>query len=167
MSVIAVRKHESGYTMSADSITIHGWNTKDNGMLTKHVKLVNVNGMVLGSSGSVEETSLFSIFLETHQPEEADKLSVVRVLSDFSKWKESLTGDRKVEDHYLLGFKGAVYRIMGFCVMEVNEFDAIGYGYREALTALALGHSTEKAIQVACELSAYCSLPVHTVRKNR
>ena len=162
MSIVAVKINEKGFTMSADSICVRGW-TQEKGERTDVTKLVRVNGLALGFAGYASEGILLSIFSQTRQPAGPTHEAIINFLAEFSEWKNKRTGESKIENQYLIGFKGKAFRCHGWAVMEVKTFEAVGAGEDFALSAMHLGHSTEEAVKVACELSAFCELPAITI----
>lgn len=164
MSVVAVKVTEKGYTISADSIGVIGY-TQTRGDNINMVKLKEVNGLVIGGVGYSEETSLLYLFSETRKPESSSELALLTFLSEFSEWKNKKTGKYYGGNHYIIGLKDRVYSVMGYDVIPVTKFAAIGAGMDFALAALLLDQSPEEAVKVAIELSVYCEGPVRTISK--
>jgi len=50
-------------------------------------------------------------------------------------------------------------------VHKVNTYMAIGAGMSNAMAALYLGHSAEKAVETAIELSTQCEAPILVINK--
>jgi 20S proteasome alpha/beta subunit len=73
----------------------------------------------------------------------------------------------EMEATALLFTKGHIYRSDGHKFYEVNDEPvAIGSGSRYALTALRMGKSAKKAIEIACQMDCYSGGQI-TVRKVR
>ena len=157
MSVVAVRINKDTIEVSADSILVQGW-TK----LEKSTKLIHINDMHIGFSGTSEEGGLFKLYCATRKPEQASEGSIVNFFSEFSDWKNNKTGVSSLNNQYILIFNKKVFDIYHFDVREIVNYTAIGAGMEFALAALHLGHTSEDAVKVACDLSVYCSTPVHT-----
>ena len=165
MSVVAVRVLGNKFEMSSDSIMIHGWasQTKDNTF--KYAKMFRTNDMVVGCVGNVSESTSFSLFLKDH------KLSNLRLgeealqqlIWDFKKWKFEITGNEdELQNQMIIGTKFGVWLFFGVSCLEITSNFAIGAGEDFARGALAMGANTQKACEVACELSAFCEYPVKT-----
>jgi ATP-dependent protease HslVU (ClpYQ) peptidase subunit len=159
MSIVACRILENGFDIVADSITTRG-NTQTKGQTTTRSKLFEVNEMIIGGVGFARESALFHLFAKTHTPVRADESGFLEYLSEFSDWKKKKTNDANLENSYLVGYRGKVFVLNQWLVEEVRTFEAIGAGERFALAALHLGHSAEKAVETAIELSIYCEYPI-------
>lgn len=164
MSVVTAKVTETGFEMAADSISVRGW-TQSKGKEQAHSKLVEVNGMVIGSSGTCEEASLMQLFCTTRKPSGTASSDLLEFLSEFADWKKKKTDSHGVHNQYLFGINGSVFRVEGWWVDEVETFQAIGAGMDYALAALHLGRSAKAAVEIACELSIYCEPPVKIIRK--
>ena len=164
MSVVACRINENGYQMAADSITVRG-SLQTKGQTTDHVKLYEANGMVIGGVGRAAENSLFRLFAETHRPTNPDELAMLEFISEFAEWKKRKTDNADLQNSYLLGFQGVVFATERWHVHRVKTYMAIGAGMSFALAALYLGHSAEKAVETAIELSIMCEGPIIVIEK--
>jgi ATP-dependent protease HslVU (ClpYQ) peptidase subunit len=159
MSVVACKITDTGYEIAADSITVRGITQTKN--QTDHVKLYETNGMVIGGVGSAEENSLMRLFAETHRPSGADEYSILDFLSEFVEWKKKKTdNNNSFRNSFMIGFQGCVFTAEQWHVHKVNTYMAIGAGMSYALAALYLGHSAEKAVETAIELSTQCEAPI-------
>ncbi len=155
MSVVCCRVNEDSIEIAADSIVCRGWMKS-----TDNVKLHRVNNMIVGSSGYVEESSLFLLFAETHSPTSPDTRGIIEFLTEFSQWKQKVNNTWGIGNSYILVYKGKAYGIYSFEVTEINTYFAIGAGVEFATAALHLGNSPKKAVEVACELSCMCAQPI-------
>lgn len=164
MSVVACRITENGYEIAADSITVRGiTQTKSQ---TDHVKLYETNEMVIGGVGSAEENSLMRLYAETHRPSAADEYSLLEFISEFVEWKKRKTDNNTIfRNAFIIGYQGSVFAVEHWHVHKVNSYMAIGAGMSYALAALYLGHTAEKAVETAIELSTQCEAPIIVIKK--
>lgn len=164
MSVVACKINEKGYEIAADSITVRGiTQTKSQ---TDHVKLFEANEMVIGGVGSAEENSLLRLFSETHRPSGPDEYSMLEFISEFAEWKKRKTDNNgSLRNAFLIGYQGVVFTVEQWHVHKVNSYMAIGAGMSYALAALYLGHTAEKAVETAIELSTLCEAPILVIEK--
>ena len=163
MSVVCCKINETSIDIASDSIIVRGWtqNKSDN----KFSKLFKVNELVIGAVGAAEEASLLHIFSKTHKPKASDEEGILEFLSEFLDWKKKKADSYKLENSYIIVFGGKAYHIHNFFINEILKYEAIGAGEEYALSALYLGHTVEKAVQTACELSIYCELPLVKFRE--
>ena len=49
----------------------------------------------------------------------------------------------------------------------VNKFYSAGSGYREAFSALRLGHTVEEAVECSIAQDLYCGGKIHTMKINK
>ena len=158
MSVVVVKVQLDKIDIAADSITVRGWTqSKDS---NKFSKLAKINGLFLGSVGLAEESSLLQVFCATRRPEGPTEAAIVDFFSEFAEWKNKKIGKYTIENDYLLVVDHRVFQIERFFVHEITDFMAIGAGRDFALAALHLGHDVRRAVEVACELSVFCEMPV-------
>ena len=164
MSVVACRITENGYEIAADSITVRGiTQTKSQ---TDHVKLYETNEMVIGGVGSAEENSLMRLFAETHRPSASEEYALLEFISEYVEWKKRKTDNsNNFRNAFMIGFQGNVFTVEHWHVHKVNSYMAIGAGMSYALAALYLGHSAEKAVETAIELSTQCEAPILVIKK--
>ncbi|MGB1252145.1 MAG: hypothetical protein ACPG8W_16115 [Candidatus Promineifilaceae bacterium] len=159
MAVIVAKITEDGFEIAADSITSIGY-TQSKGQNVSHSKLFETNNMIIGSAGPAEETSLLRLFAGSHRPARADELGIIEFLSEFSDWKNKKVGKSSISSNLLLGYEGKVFATNYWFVSEVLTFQAYGPGRDFALAAMYLGHSAEKAVETAIELSMTCEGPI-------
>ena len=157
MSVVCAKVYKDKIMIAADSIVVSGWtkNTKQD-----FVKLKKINDMILGGSGYCEEQSIMWHYMKTHRPNDSSEKSVLDFMVEFAKWKDEYSGNKTVQNHYILAFDGKLFLIEGLFVSNVKDFCAIGAGEDFALATLHLGHSPKEAVKVACELSCFVSEPI-------
>lgn len=158
MSIVAVKIYEDRIAIASDSITVRGWTQSKS--RNSHSKLVCINNLYIGSAGLAEESSLLQVFCSTRRPEQATESAIINFFSEFSDWKCKKIGNASVTNDWILVMEDKVFLIEGFFVQEVFDFAAIGAGMDFALATLHLGHDVKKAVEIACELSVYCELPV-------
>ena len=157
MSVVAVKVTKNKITIGADSILVSGWTQEKD----KLAKLNKANGMIIGDVGDAEEGALFLLFCKTRKPREASVDAIVEFMSEFQDWMNNKTGESKLSNQYILIIEKKAFMIEGFFIKEVTDYTAIGAGADFALPCLALGHSIEVAIEMACHFSIYCEKPVN------
>jgi ATP-dependent protease HslVU (ClpYQ) peptidase subunit len=158
MSIVCCKINEQTIDIASDSIIVRGY-TQDKGN-NKFSKLFQTNGLTIGACGVAEETSLIQMYCKTRQPRTSDEDSILDFMGDFLDWKKKKTNNYTIDNTYILVCEGKAFSIHRFFVEEVKTFQAIGAGMDYALSALYLGHTVDKAIQTACELSIYCELPM-------
>lgn len=158
MSVVAVKKTEKKIKIAADSIIIYGASQVEKTM--KHSKLIEINGMTIGSVGYCYESALLENYCTTHQPNRATEREVINFFIGFNKYLEELGISKFTNDYLFIYNKTIFYVGAPMLVREVEDFCAIGAGQVEANTALYLGHSPAKAVEVACTLNCFVCSPV-------
>ncbi len=165
MSIVCVKVYDDRAIFASDSIIVRNWlqrksgkNNQENGEFTK---LIQTNGMVIGSVGFADECGLFQLYCSTRNPVGSTELDITNFISEFANWKSDKTGNKEIKNGYLIGFKDKVFGVQGYYVSRVTEYDAIGAGEEFGCAALFLGHTPEEACNVACELSIFCEKPVY------
>ena len=165
MSVVAVKVYEKSIIMSADSIIVHG--EADKTPIGKG-KLFDINGMIIGTSGWASEGVYLSLYAENHTPLSATERDVMKFFAEFGAWKVKEFGEScKIENQYLIAYKGKCFNVGGGYVAEVNDYFAIGYGHQYSEAALYLGHSPQEAVKVACDLCCFVDGPIVTKTMER
>lgn len=162
MSVVAVKVTKKEIIIGADSIRVSGSTQEKD----KMAKLKQINGLVIGSSGTCEEASMFELYCKSRQPKMADEDSIMEFLSEFHEWLRRKVGkvDRLLENSYILVYKKKVFKIESYFIKEVKDYYAIGAGRDFALASLYLGNGIKESIQVSCELSIYCERPINIIK---
>lgn len=157
MSVVAARVYKDKIVMAADSIVVRGWSKR-----TDHdiVKINDINGMIVGSTGYAQELSLMWQYMTTHKPAAATEKDVLAFVVEFSRWKRELIGNGSVDNTYLMAYDGHLFQIQDMLVYEVSEWSAVGAGEDFANAVLYLGNSPRDAVKVACELSCFVAEPI-------
>ena len=159
MSVVAVKIYDKEIIMSADSIIVHG----DDKTPVGRGKIFEVNGMLIGTSGYASEGIHMALFAENHTPLSMDEREITKWMYEFAEWKAKEFGtDKKVENQYIIAYKGKVFYCSGVYIGEVKDYFAIGAGQNYATADLYLGHSPAEAVKVACALSCYVDEPIVT-----
>ena len=159
MSVVVCKVTKDKIEMASDSIVVQGW-TKLNTPQEKVVKMMKYNDMIIGGCGDAEELSLFFHYMKTHTIEEMDEKSVLDFAIEFRRWKKDLTGDNKLENPYIIAYKGKAFAVMGMLIFPINDYYAIGAGQDYALGALYMGATPREAVKTACELCAMVCEPI-------
>lgn len=157
MSVVTARVYKDKIVMAADSIVVRGWSKR-----TDHdiVKINEINGMIVGSTGYAQELSLMWQYMTTHKPATATEKDVLAFVVEFSRWKRELIGNGSVDNTYLMAYDGHLFQIEDMLVYEVSEWSAVGAGEDFANAVLYLGNSPRDAVKVACELSCFVAEPI-------
>ena len=162
MSVVAGKIYEDKLVVAADSIVVRGWSKRTDNFS----KLVSINDMIIGGTGSAEEISLLVHFAKTHRPETASERDVLEFIVEFSKWKKDY-GDAAINNEYMIACGGHLFRVSNMFVVEVHNYDAIGAGEDFANAALYLGHDAVDAVKVACNLCCFVAEPVISFEMKR
>jgi ATP-dependent protease HslVU (ClpYQ) peptidase subunit len=165
MSIVAVKVNKDTIDIASDSIIVRGWSQSKS--INKYAKLIEVNNMVIGSTGTAQESSLFWVFCATRRPEQATESSLITFFSEFSDWKHSKTDNAFLENEYILVIDKKVFTMHEFFIEEIVSYTAIGAGMDFAITSMYLGNNVQKAVEVACELSIFCELPVKSITINK
>ncbi|MGB1252144.1 MAG: hypothetical protein ACPG8W_16110 [Candidatus Promineifilaceae bacterium] len=163
MTVIVAKITKTGFEIASDSITTLG-STQSKGQNVSHNKLFEVNGMIIGGTGLAEESSLLRLFANSHRPNRADELAMIEFMCEFSDWKNKKVGKSGIHNHYFISFGGKVFAVKQWFISEVLTYDSIGAGRNFALAAMYLGHSAEKAVETAIELSTVCEAPIQLIK---
>ena len=165
MSVVAVKLYEKSIIMSADSIIVHGEADK---IPVGKGKIFDVNNMIIGTSGWASEGVYLSLYTENHTPLDATEREIAKFIAEFAMWKNKEFGEScKIENQYLIAYKGKCFYVNAGYIAEVNDYFAIGYGHQYCEAALHLGHSPQEAVKVACHLCCYVDGPVVTKTMER
>lgn len=162
MSVIVVKKTDKKIVIGADSIRVTYWTQEKD----KSSKLSQISdGFIIGSSGLCSEYTLLCQFAQNHTPKHASADSIVAFMTEFLQWYRTQIGDaaKMLENMTLIVYKGKVFYFNNYFCREVTDYYAVGAGMDFALTALCLGHTVEKALEVACELSVFCEKPLNII----
>lgn len=162
MSVIAAKVYNDKIIMAADSILINDWSKRN----TNFAKIVEINGMIAGSTGSAKEASLMWHYMQTHKPASPSEKDMLTFVVEFAQWKSAIDGSN-VENFYLIAYNGHLFEIQGLFVHEIADYVAVGAGADFANAAMYLGHTPREAVKVACELSCYVCEPIVEYSMNR
>lgn len=165
MSVVAVKKDLTKISISADSILMSSQtnlNSPGSPNQKSFTKIFSINKMIIGVVGDAEDCGLMAIFAETHNPKVPDIDSVTKFIVEFRKFKQELGGNVNSCSDFILCYQGHVFDIQGLMAMEIKTYFAIGAGEEYAMAALYLGHSTEEAVEVTCDLCCYVDKPIIT-----
>jgi len=163
MSVCAVKKYENKIVLCADSIMVSGLN-KD--VTTKIFKINDSFGFAM--SGLGRDAQLFYSFTKTNMIATKNDIDdIYDYLIKYSDYVKEKTGVWTCESSFLIVNNGKVFSsLKNVEVFEIDDFYAIGAGQDFALAAMKLGHTVEVSINVACDLSHYCSVPIITFEFN-
>lgn len=155
MSVIAAKVYNDKIVMAADSILTNGWSKRNNNF----AKIVEINGMIAGATGTAQEASLMWHYMQTHKPASPSEKDILTFIVEFAQWKSSIAGS-DVANTYLFAYHGHLFEIVNMFVHEISDYAAIGAGEDYANTALHLGHTPQEAVKVACELCCFVCEPI-------
>lgn len=161
---VAVKVYKDNIQIAADSIIIDGSSEKTNSTFSK---LVKVNNMIIGSTGSAEEASLMTHYADTHKPITASEKDMLTFMIEFSKWKSDVGVGSDINNSYIIVYDGKAFYIGGMLVFEVDNYEAIGAGMDFANAAMYLGHTPKEAVKVACELSCWVAEPIVEFEEKR
>jgi ATP-dependent protease HslVU (ClpYQ) peptidase subunit len=171
MTVIAVKVYDDKIVMGADSMVstdVKGYTSNYN---DKKIHKIN-NEFAFGGSGDRSNLSLFNYFARTHSPRESDELSMYEYMMEFQDWAENrgvsrqyLREDGKI--YIIIVFKGKIFVCYSDCLWEKTDFATLGSGGSIAYTALHLGCSVERAVQVAIELEHHCGGDIQIIEMER
>ena len=156
MSVVAAKVYDDKVAMAADSILVKGWSKRN----SNFAKIAEINGMILGGTGSAQEISMMWHYMQTHKPASPTEKDVLTFIIEFAQWKNGMGAGSDINNSYLLIYQGHLFEIEYMFVHEVFDYIAIGAGEDFANAALYLGHTPKEAVKVACELSCYVSEPI-------
>lgn len=158
MSVVAVKKYEDRIVIAADSQVTYGNTNRKFGSL----KMRRINSdLVIGSVGPADTCGLLWIYFETHSLEPVScERTIMNFILDFAKWCEKSIGGRALDNDFIIVYKDKIFEVMGYSILEITDYSAIGSGYQMALAALYLGHSPTESVRVACDLTNYVGGPI-------
>lgn len=159
MSVVAVKIEKSKIVICADSIVSIGGGAQEK---ISGVKLQQIDDIVIGVVGMMEEATLMFLYARNHKPLSANEYDIVEWISEFQTWaKAKTTYVFTFGSSFIIVYQKKAFVIEGFMVREIKDFYAIGAGQNFAITALHLCKSAKEAVEIACELSIYCEKPVN------
>ncbi len=155
MSVVAVKVEETKITVASDSMIIRG-----DSKVFNFKKLQKFDNLVIGAVGYAEEIQLLFEYAQKYKPSTTTISSLMNYMKSFSQFKKDYTDDGRIENTYIIVFKGHVFEVEGFFVQEVDEYAAIGQGEPYANAALYLDHSAVEAVKAACNFSCSVGEPI-------
>lgn len=155
MSVVCARVYPGEICIAADSMI-----TKDDLKKTNFEKLRVIEELTVGGCGHAEELSLFFQFVADTEPYEPTIKGMLQYMKEFSTYKENFTGNKEIENCYLIVYDNKLFEIDGMFIQEVTDYTAIGEGEPYALTAMRLDYDPEYAVKITSELCTSVSEPV-------
>ena len=163
MSIVCCKVTEGFIHIASDSISVRGYTQTKS--INSHSKLDRIGRMIIGSCGFTEESTLFQSYCSTHSindnyKRKINQIEMLNYITEFAKWKKQRTDKFDIKNVYILIYGNQIFHIEGFLVEEILDYEAIGAGMDYALASLYLGKDVDKAVETACELSIYCSLPI-------
>lgn len=159
MSIVAIKRIGKGqFEIAADSIWIRGWGTQAK---EPDCKIWKIGDMIAGTAGKASLGGLFREYIENHKPKTSNEWGWLNFMSEFMKYVTTIDSKYTFDDNsFIVVWRKKAFTISGLTVREIKKFDAIGAGMDFALASLYLGHSAKEAVEVACELSAFCEKPI-------
>ena len=106
MSVIAAKVYNDKIVMAADSILTNGWSKRNNNF----AKIVEINGMIAGATGTAQEASLMWHYMQTHKPASPSEKDILTFIVEFAQWKSSIAGS-DVANRYVFAYQGHLFEI--------------------------------------------------------
>ena len=102
--------------MAADSIVVHG--EADKTPIGKG-KIFEINNVIVGTSGYASEGVMLSLFLENHKPLAATERDIMAFMLEFQEWKNKNGNDFRLQNSYLIAYKGKAFYINDNYIAEV------------------------------------------------
>lgn len=159
MSVVVCKVYRDKIEMASDSIAVKGWSKLPNSQ-NKIIKMMKWDDMVIGGCGGSEELSLMFHYMKTHTIEVMDEKNILNFVIEFKKWKQDITGDKTLNNPYIIAYQGKAFAIEGMLVFPIDDYYAIGAGAEFAMGALFMGANPREAVDAACNLCVSVSGPV-------
>ena len=94
MSVIAAKVYNDKVVMAADSIIVTGWSKRNNNFS----KIVEINNMIMGSTGYCQECSIMWHYMQTHKPASSLEKDILAFMVEFAKWKNNITNNNNMSN---------------------------------------------------------------------
>lgn len=167
MTVIAVKKFDDRIEMAADNQISMGYRIAPSQSIDTG-KIFQQNGMLIAGTGTSSEAQMMYLFTRNHKPLSISVDDVIDFVVEFKSFCTGVDSNFTIGNSYVICFEKSVFWVCGgtMQVFEVPEYIAIGAGGETAMAALYLGESPSRAVEVACDLNAFCCLPVDTVSYN-
>lgn len=155
MSIIAIRRTDTGFEIASDSIGVWG-----NTQVKDAEKLWQISGdLIFGSVGQSSLGTVMKDFISVNDlPENAERGWLRFALQLHLVARKY---DLKSEDNsFIIVYKSEAWMLNGLHVARINKYEAVGAGRDYALAALHLGFSALEACEVACDLCTQCERPI-------
>lgn len=174
MSVIAVKKNETGFEIASDQQTTWGNNKypkkhSDSQGLLAVGKVFQTNQMTIGCAGTVADIGMLQLFAKGHSPKYMTSEDILEWLMEFKDWNNKKTGtlQKDISIHGILIKEQKCYTFFDFMeANEVKDFDAVGSGMWLAVGAMEVGSTAEQAVKVACKYDLYCGGEIFKLEVN-
>lgn len=169
MSVVAVKVTKDEIVIGSDSQTT-SWMTAD---INKFAKMRKISDdLVISHVGLAADFALLREFVRTNQPRNNSEDGILEFFTKFYKYLKDMSmnlNSKPCSSAFIIVYKQKAYTLENYYIKEITDFDAIGSGGDNALTALHLGHSVKESIEIACDLNIYCEKPINiiTIKKNK
>jgi ATP-dependent protease HslVU (ClpYQ) peptidase subunit len=158
MTVIAGKVEADRIVIGSDSQISWGWQAKSG---IDDSKLVVLRDFVIGAAGWLSHINYMQMFAENHRPLSSRKRDVMEFFVEFNEWADKKIKGFEPYNQWLLAYDGKLISVGSDLSISYHEFWAVGSGAEYARTAMHLGHDVRSALLVACELTVYCSEPLH------
>ena len=155
MSIIAIRRTDTGFEIASDSIGVWG-----NTQVKDAEKLWQISGdLILGSVGQSSLGTLMKDFISDGRASRKYGKRMAGFALQFHLFARKY--DLKSEDNsFIIVYKSEAWMLNGLHVARINKYEAVGAGRDYALAALHLGFSALEACEVACDLCTQCERPI-------
>lgn len=166
MTVIVVKRGKEGvFEMAGDSMATSWHHREDETKKTVKVfkqEYADNTHLLIGATGSCEQAGLMNLFIRGNFIEDFNnEKEVINWLEKFYIFiREKDNRLNSLDNQWLLAKGDKCYFCHNYYVAEVKEFEAMGCGRDYALGALEMGADIEKAVEVACKYSPFCSEPI-------
>lgn len=158
MTVIAGKVESDRIVIGSDSQVTYGWQAK---VGIDDSKLLVLQDFIIGGAGHLSHINYMQVFAENHRPLSSRKRDVLEFFVEFNEWADKKIKGYESSNSWLLAFDGRLISVDHSLSTSYHEFWAVGSGREYARTAMHLGHDVRSALLVACELTVFCSEPLH------
>ncbi len=160
MSVVAVQVTKEYVEIAADT------QMSRNNVIQQGSKMFQDDtGTVFAFTGVAEEGTLLRVYAAEMPLVKDTDGDIVEYFHNFShfllKFRDEWCAP---ENSYVVVKNGKAWTVDGFFVDRIVEYASIGSGSEFALSAMSMGASVEKAIEVAAKFDMYCNTPVEVIR---
>jgi ATP-dependent protease HslVU (ClpYQ) peptidase subunit len=158
MTVIAGKVESDQIVIGSDSQITWGWQAKSG---IDDSKLIVLRDLIIGAAGYLSHINHMQLFAENHRPLSSRKRDLLEFFVEFNEWADKKIKGFEPHNAWLLAFDGKLISVDPDLSISYHQFWAVGSGAEYARTAMHLGHDVRSALLVACELTVFCSEPLH------